>query len=198
MVRIGTFSIIATACLLLSACGEAVETGPQLALMNEPQVGLDTYSETTGYKLGAGDKMRIIVFGEPDLSGEFFVDDAGSVDLPLIGDVEAGGATVSEFEQKVVTRFSDGYLRDPKISIEVLNYRPFFIIGEVKSGGEYPYKGGLTVQDAVAIAGGYSYRANERVAFIRRANSDQETRVELSQRVPIFPGDNVRIPERFF
>ena len=142
--------------------------------------------------------MRVIVFGEPDLSGEFFVDDAGSVDLPLIGDVQAGGATVSEFEQKVVARFSDGYLRDPKVSIEVLNYRPFFIIGEVKNGGEYPYKGGLTVQDAVAIAGGYSYRANERAAFIRRANSDQEIKVDLSQRVPIFPGDNVRIPERFF
>jgi polysaccharide export outer membrane protein len=198
MVRIGTFSIIATACLWLSACGDAVETGPQLALMSEPQVGLETYSETAGYRLGAGDKMRIIVFGEPDLSGEFFVDDAGSVDLPLIGDVPAGGATVSEFEQKVVARFSDGYLRDPKVSIEVLNYRPFFIIGEVKNGGEYPYKGGLTVQDAVAIAGGYSYRANERAAFIRRANSDQEIKVDLSQRVPIFPGDNVRIPERFF
>ena len=198
MVRIGTFSIIATACLWLSACGEAVETGPQLALMNEPQVALDTYADTAGYRLGAGDKMRVIVFGEPDLSGEFFVDDAGSVDLPLIGDVQAGGATVSEFEQRVVARFSDGYLRDPKVSIEVLNYRPFFIIGEVKNGGEYPYKGGLTVQDAVAIAGGYSYRANERAAFIRRANSDQEIKVDLSQRVPIFPGDNVRIPERFF
>jgi protein involved in polysaccharide export with SLBB domain len=198
MVRIGTFSMIAAACLWLSACGEAAQTGPQLALMNEPQVGLDAYSETTGYRLGAGDKMRIIVFGEPDLSGEFFVDDGGSVDLPLIGDVQAGGATVSEFEQKVVARFSDGYLRDPKVSIEVLNYRPFFIIGEVKSGGEYPYKGGLTVQDAVAIAGGYSYRANERVAFIRRANSDQEIKADLAQRVAIFPGDNVRIPERFF
>lgn len=196
--RIGTFSITAAACLWLSACGEAVETGPQLALASDPQVGLEAYSSTTGYRLGSGDKMRIIVFGEPDLSGEFFVDDAGSVDLPLIGDVDAGGATVAEFEQKVVARFSDGYLRDPKVSIEVLNYRPFFIIGEVKNGGEYPYKGGLTVQDAVAIAGGYSYRANERAAFIRRANSDQEIKVNLSQRVPIFPGDNVRIPERFF
>ena len=97
-----------------------------------------------------------------------------------------------------MARFSDGYLRDPKVSIEVLNYRPFFIIGEVKNGGEFPYKGGLTVQDAVAIAGGYSYRANVNVAYIRRAGSDQEIKVELSQRVPIFPGDNVRIPERFF
>jgi len=182
----------------LPGCAEETRSGPQSTLAYNPPADTAPLVATEGYRLGAGDKMRIIVFGEPDLSGEFFVDDGGSVDLPLIGDIPAGGATVGEFEQKVVASFRDGYLRDPKVSIEVLNYRPFFIIGEVKNGGEYPYKGGLTVQDAVAIAGGYSYRANVGSAFIRRAGSDQESRVELSQRVPIFPGDNVRIPERFF
>ena len=194
--RDSAFSMLLSVCVL-AACGDATPTVPPAAITTNPPAVTDAPA-AGGYRLGAGDKMRIIVFGEPDLSGEFFVDDSGSVDLPLIGDVSAGGQTVAEFEQKVVARFGDGYLRDPKISIEVLNYRPFFIIGEVKNGGEFPYKGGLTVQDAVAIAGGYSYRANVNVAYIRRAGSDQEIKVELARRVPIFPGDNVRIPERFF
>ena len=150
------------------------------------------------YRLGTGDKVRVIVFGEDELSGEFFVDDAGMVGLPLIGDVRAAGATVTEFEGRVVERFKDGYLRDPKVAIEVLNYRPFFILGEVKQGGEYPYKAGLTVQDAVAMAGGYTYRANTRSVLIRRAGRDREERYSLAQRVLINPGDNLRVPERFF
>lgn len=193
----GRWFFILLAGAMLSACSSVTPTIPSSTVLNSTQA-MATDSFAGGYKLGPGDKMRIIVFGEPDLSGEFFVDDSGMVDLPLIGDVAAGGQTVAAFEKQVVDRFSNGYLRDPKVSIEVLNYRPFFIIGEVKNGGEYPYKSGLTVQDAVAIAGGYSYRANQNAAFIRRAGSDAETRVALSQRVLIFPGDNVRIPERFF
>lgn len=192
--RCSAFSILLAAMLLMSGCGDTA-TAPQ-TITNPTTAPLAAVGES--YRLGAGDKMRIIVFGEPDLSGEFFVDDGGSVDLPLIGDVAAGGRTVADFEKQVIDRFSNGYLRDPKVSIEVLNYRPFFIIGEVKNGGEYPYKGGLTVQDAVAIAGGYSYRANINFAYIRRAGSDAEIKVDLAQRAAIFPGDNVRIPERFF
>ncbi len=193
----GRLFIILMAAAALSACSGQPSTTPSATVLDSTEA-MATESFSGGYKLGPGDKMRVIVFGEPDLSGEFFVDDSGVVDLPLIGDVAAGGQTVSEFEEQVVAKFSNGYLRDPKVAIEVLNYRPFFIIGEVKSGGEYPYKSGLTVQDAVAIAGGYSYRANQNTAFIRRAGTDQETKVVLSQRVAIFPGDNVRIPERFF
>jgi polysaccharide export outer membrane protein len=138
------------------------------------------------------------VFGEDDLSGEFLVGDDGRVDMPLIGAVQAQGQTVTEFQNAVVARYSAGYLKDPKISVSVLNYRPFFIQGEVGKGGEYPYKAGLTVQDAVAIAGGYTYRANTDKAFVRRAGADREVEVELNQRVAINPGDIVRIPERFF
>ena len=197
--RFGAFSMLLAMFVWMPGCGESIQSaGPQTNVVSAPQPIETGVGEGAGYRLGAGDKMRIIVFGEPDLSGEFFVDDGGSVDLPLIGDIPAGGSTVGEFEQKVVARFNDGYLRDPKVSIEVLNSRPFFIIGDVKNGGEFPYKGGLTVQDAVAIAGGYSYRANVKVAFIRRAGSDHEVKVDLSQRAAIFPGDNVRIPERFF
>jgi protein involved in polysaccharide export with SLBB domain len=153
---------------------------------------------TDQYRLGPGDKLRILVFSENDLSGEFVVGGSGAVDMPLIGAIEAQGVSVREFQERVVAKLRDGYLKDPKVSVEVLNYRPFFITGEVKSGGEYPYKAGLTVQDAVGVAGGYSYRANTRMAYIRRAGQDKEQEVELRQRVPINPGDSIRIPERFF
>lgn len=180
----------------LAGCGVAVDqiTGSTTALPQpEPMQPLASV-----YELGPGDKLRVRVFGEPELSGEFVVDNGGSVDLPLIGDVAAGGSSVSAFQERVVSRFKDGYLRDPKVSIEVLNYRPFFILGEVKNAGEYGYKSSLAVQDAVAIAGGYTYRANEGTAYIRRAGEDSEQPFDLSQRVPVYPGDIVRIPERFF
>jgi protein involved in polysaccharide export with SLBB domain len=157
-----------------------------------PSVGTDQY------RLGPGDKLRILVFSETELSGEFVVGGGGAVDMPLIGAIEAQGASVREFQERVVAKLRDGYLKDPKVSVEVLNYRPFFITGEVKSGGEYPYKSGLTVQDAVGVAGGYSYRANTRMAYVRRAGQDREQEVDLKQRVPISPGDSIRIPERFF
>jgi polysaccharide export outer membrane protein len=150
------------------------------------------------YRLGPGDRVRITVFGEDDLSGEFTVDDGGAVGLALIGNVAAAGRTVGEFQAAVATGYRDGYLRDPRVSVEVLNYRPFFIVGEVKAGGEYAYKAGLTVQDAVAIAGGYTYRANTRVVYVRHAAQDDEQRYELSGRIEVSPGDIIRVPERFF
>lgn len=164
-----------------------------------PSAGSAGAPATTGdYRLGAGDKVRVIVFGEQDLSGEFVVNDSGNIDMPLIGSVNAKGATVTEFQNRVVTQLRNGYLNDPKVSVEVLNYRPFFITGEVKNGGEYPYKANLTVQDAVGVAGGYSYRADTTYALIRRAGEDREIKVSLNSRVPINPGDSIRIPERFF
>jgi protein involved in polysaccharide export with SLBB domain len=187
-----------------SAAESPATTSPSIAdppigsLTTEAPVETAPPSDPDQYQLGPGDKVRVLVFNENDLSGEFVVDSSGSVNLPLIGAVAARGATVREFQDRVVTKLRDGYLKDPKVSIEVLNYRPFFITGEVKSGGEYPYKAGLTVQDAVGVAGGYTYRANTKTAYIRRAGQDREQEVKLSQRVPIKPGDSIRIPERFF
>lgn len=153
---------------------------------------------TDQFRLAAGDKIRVLVYNEADLSGEFVVDGSGSVNLPLIGAIAARGFTVREFQDRVVDKLRDGYLKDPKVSVEVLNYRPFFITGEVNKAGEFPYKAGLTVQDAVGAAGGYTYRANTKTAYIRRAGQDREEKVELKQRVAINPGDSIRIPERFF
>lgn len=150
------------------------------------------------YRLGSGDQVRVIVFGEEDLSGEFVVDGAGMVSLPLVGEVPAGGKTLQEFRTEIETLLSDGYLTDPRVSAEVLNYRPFYILGEVEESGEYPYTDGLTVMNAVARAGGFTYRANTRVVFIKRADTNQEVELPLTATVRVMPGDTIRIAERFF
>lgn len=191
---------------LLTACGASTGGPGTAGLSAAPesygatvQSAVPTAAGTaTAYRLGSGDKVKVNVFGEADLSGEFLVGDNGRIDLPLIGAVQARGQTVTQFQNAVVARYSAGYLRDPKVSVSVLNYRPFFIQGEVGKGGEYPYKAGLTVQDAVAIAGGYTYRANTGKAFVRRAGQDREVEIQTNQRVAINPGDIIRIPERFF
>jgi polysaccharide export outer membrane protein len=150
------------------------------------------------YHLGAGDKVRIIVFGEDSLSGEFFVSAAGTVSFPLIGDISVLGLTIPELQKAVETKLADGYLKQPRVSAEVLNYRPFYILGEVMKPGEYPYTSGLTVLNAVATAEGFTYRADTHKVFIKRATSLGEHEFPLTTATPVEPGDTIRIGERFF
>jgi len=150
------------------------------------------------YKLGSGDKIRVIIFGEPDLSGEFTISGDGIVSLPLIRDVRAGGLTASQLQANVENAFKEGYLKDPRVSIEVLTFRPFYILGEVVKPGEYPYSNGITVVNAVALASGYTYRANQKKVFIRHAGATVEEEVPLSSATPVAPGDTIRIAERYF
>ena len=122
-----------------------------------PNVATDVVSPVRNaeeYKLGSGDQLRVIVFGEEALSGEFVVDGGGYVSLPLIGEVKAEGYTIRNFQRNIESALQKGYLNDPKVSAEVLNYRPYYILGEVGDAGEYPYSDGLTVLNAVATAGG--------------------------------------------
>lgn len=150
------------------------------------------------YMLGTGDKLRIIVFGETDLGGEYVVDGTGYVQMPLIGEVEARGLSVRQFEKAVSAKLADGYLKDPRVSIEVVNYRPFSILGEVKNPGNYPYVNGMTVLNAVALAGGFTDRANESEVYIRHAGSAKEAEVPVDGTTKINPGDIIRVKERFF
>jgi protein involved in polysaccharide export with SLBB domain len=151
------------------------------------------------YHLGAGDKVRIIVFGEESLTGEFLVPGgAGTIAFPLIGDVQASGLSVSGLQAEIEGKLRDGFLKDPHASIEVLNYRPFYILGEVMKPGEYPYTNGLTVLNAVATANGFTYRANTHKVFIKRANTPGEQEIDLTTATPVEPGDTIRISERFF
>ena len=150
------------------------------------------------YKLGTGDKLRVIVFGEADLGGEYVVDSGGFVRLPLIGQIHAAGDTVRQFENEVTSKLKDGYLKDPRVSAEVLNYRPFYIIGEITKPGEYAYVNGMSVLNAVALAGGYTPRADQRRVYIRRDGTGTEQTLSADQTTKVNPGDIIRVAERFF
>jgi polysaccharide export outer membrane protein len=150
------------------------------------------------YRLGSGDKIRLIVFGESDLSGEFTISGDGMVSLPLIKEVRAAGLTATQLQANVEGAFKEGYLRDPRVSIEVLSFRPFYILGEVNRPGEYPYSNGITVVNAVALASGYTYRANQKKVFIRHAGAMAEEEIPLTSTTMVAPGDTVRIAERYF
>ena len=150
------------------------------------------------YLLGSGDRVRVTVFGEEELSGEFEVDGSGTISLPLIREVQAGGLRIRQLEQVISEKLLDGYLKNPRVSIEVLNYRPFYILGEVKQPGSYPYVSGMTVLNAVALAGGYTYRAKKNGLLITHANRSESKEQPASEETVVLPGDIVKVPERFF
>jgi protein involved in polysaccharide export with SLBB domain len=151
------------------------------------------------YRLGANDKIRVITFGEDSLTGEFFIGGSGKVSLPLIGEVQAAGLSISQFQKEVETALKQGeFLKDPHVSVEVLTYRPFYILGEVNKPGEYPYSNGLTVLNAVATANGFTYRANDKKVFIKRQDANQEQEFPLTTQLLVAPGDTIRIAERYF
>ncbi|MGE0408061.1 MAG: polysaccharide biosynthesis/export family protein [Amphiplicatus sp.] len=150
------------------------------------------------YAIGPSDKIRLIVFGEPELSGEFSVNSGGEISLPLLGELKVSGKTIEEVRQMVTKGLSSGYINDARVAAEITAYRPFYILGEVATPGEYPYSAGMTVFKAVAAAGGFSYRAKKSSVHIKRAVGGEEMEFKLTQELAVFPGDVVRIGERFF
>lgn len=180
--------------LLASAAGGAASlagcgtTGAQDGLRTEA---------ASEYRLGAADQLRITVFGEPDLTGQYVIGSQGAIAYPLIGDINAAGLTVPEFTSRLEESLRQ-YVRAPNVSIEVVNYRPFFILGEVNRPGSYPYSAQLTVLNAVATAGGFTHRANRSRVYIKHANATDEVAYELDNTTPAQPGDTIRIGERFF
>ena len=150
------------------------------------------------YKLGPGDSLRVTVYEEPDLSGEFEVDGSGNLSMPLIGEVAVGDLTLREVESAIVTMLLDGYLKQPRVSIDVLNYRPFYILGEVHKPGSYSYVNGMTVYNAIALGGGFTPRAKEKGIEITRGNDPGKRAQKASIDTQVLPGDIVRVKERFF
>ncbi|RZJ94300.1 MAG: polysaccharide export protein [Brevundimonas sp.] len=150
------------------------------------------------YRLGASDKVRVPVFGEEALTGEFIVGANGKLSLPLIGETQAAGMTIGQFQTEIANALSQGFLNEPRVSVEVLNYRPFYILGEVNQPGTYPYTNNLTVLNAVATAGGFTYRANINRVFIKRGDGDGEIEYPLTTATRVAPGDTIRIGERLF
>lgn len=179
--------------LLLAACGTVPSLDGQSGA-----VALEEANVPTAYHLSTGDKLQINVFGEPDLSGEFDVNEGGSITYPLLGQIVAVGRTVEELRQALATELNRNYLVNPKVSVEVLNYRPFFILGEVNNPGSYPYQSDMTVRQAVALAGGYTRRAVTSEMTLIRPTEDGEVELEVEQRARVLPGDTIQVERRFF
>lgn len=150
------------------------------------------------YTLGAGDRLRVVVFGQDGLSNTYAVDGAGKITMPLIGPIAARGKTTGELASAISAKLKAGYIREPHVAVEVESFRPFFILGEVTNAGQYAYVNGLTVQSAVAIAGGFSPRALKTNAHVSRIVDGRTVTATVPLSYPLRPGDTVTIDERWF
>lgn len=157
-----------------------------------------SFDPGANYLLEPGNRVRINVFGENNLSGDFQVDALGNVALPLVGNVPASGISADSFAERIGSALQrSGYLREPRINVEIVTYRPYYVLGEVRQPGEYPYTLSMTVLSAIAKAGGYDYRAREGTIVLIRTVDGKQREYLADERTPILPGDILRVPERF-
>jgi polysaccharide export outer membrane protein len=176
-----------------AGCAPAAPVPAYGAYAGYPQAGFET-----PYTLDAGDRLRITVFGQEGLSNSYAVDAAGNITMPLVGTVPARGLTTEQLSQSLTERLKQGYIREPKLAIEIEAYRPFFIHGEVATPGQYAYVANMTVENAVAIAGGFGPRADKNKVTLSRNLGGQTTKAVVGLNHPLRPGDTLRIGERWF
>jgi polysaccharide export outer membrane protein len=150
------------------------------------------------YRLDAGDQLRVVIYDQPSLTNIYEVDQSGRVSMPLIGDVPARDATTDELAQRIKARLASAYLRDPDVTVEVNEYRPFFVLGEVNAPGQYAYVPGITAETAVATAGGFSDRANKRSVRVSRTVNGKLFEARMPIIEAIRPGDTIYVPESLF
>jgi protein involved in polysaccharide export with SLBB domain len=197
-------------CLALVTLGPmtACESDPTPIVEADETLGLVPSGVRTGngtaavsgdYRLGPNDRTRITVFGQPNLTGEFTLDGNGSIAYPLIGNINANGLTPTELQQTIANRLDHDYLRNPSVAVEVLTRRPFYVIGEVQKPGNYPYVTDMTALNAVAMAGGYTYRARTTEYYIKRLDQNgRMVRVVAKPETILRPGDTLEVRERYF
>jgi polysaccharide export outer membrane protein len=173
------------ACAGLAACAAT-------ATMTLPAV------DVVEYRLSPGDRLKLEVFREEGLSGEYVISDQGTIGLPLVGDVPAAGRTLGQLRGELTATLARDYVREARINLEMVGYRPIYILGEVQKPGEYAYGDRMSILALVAKAGGFTYRANEKVVFVRHANEAVETAYRLTSGAAVLPGDTVRIDKRYF
>jgi polysaccharide export outer membrane protein len=159
--------------------------------------GIDPAFETP-YSLDAGDRLRVVVFGQEGLSNSYSVDGAGKISMPLIGAVEARGHTTDELARSIAAKLRNGFVREPHVAVEVETFRPFFVLGEVNAAGQYAFVNGMTIETAVAIAGGFSPRAWKQHATVSRLVDGQIVHARVPISYPIRPGDTINVEERWF
>ena len=160
--------------------------------------GYADFKADVPYTLATGDRLRVIVFGQDGLSNSYAVGSSGNISMPLIGAVRAQGLTTAALERSVEDKLRNGYIRDPKVSIEVDAYRPFFVLGEVTIAGQYPYISGMTAETAVAVAGGFTPRANKYEVDLTRVVDGHPVTASVPVDQPVKPGDTIFVRERFF
>lgn len=188
--------MVAIVCLVdMAVCGVA---NPVTAQAPTRAAGAQRPVADGSYMLGPGDKLQISVYGEEELTGEQQVGPDGTVAMPLIGRVPATGRTVTAVSDEIRTKLASGYVQNPSVTVIITAYRPFYILGEVNTPGQYEYAKGLTVLAAVARAGGFTYRAKKNDVFVKHEGSAAEERVKLTGDLPVQPGDTIRIAERYF
>lgn len=180
---------LAIAGVATSAPAMAPDSSGRTATVSDPE-----------YVLGADDKVHITVFGEDHLTGDYSVTSGGVISFPLIGNVPAAGRNLSAVQEEIRARLASGYLRDPKVALEVATFRSLYVLGEVNKPGEYPFRTNLTLEQAVATAGGFTYRASKKKIYLRHAGEQTKTRVGVDGEsvVMLRPGDTVSVGERFF
>jgi polysaccharide export outer membrane protein len=150
------------------------------------------------YTLDSGDRLRIVVFGQEGLTNTYIVDVSGKIAMPLIGTISARGLTTTQFARAIADRLRQGFIREPHVAVEVETYRPFFILGEVTAPGQYPYVPNMTVETAVAIAGGFTPRAYRYDVEVSRSASGVTARQKVPLIAPVRPGDTITVSERWF
>jgi len=192
-VSIGIVSLLA--CFALGGCDGVASLGPA---SQAEQQALIHQAATTAPTLQPGDKIKVTVFDEPNLSGDYEVDSAGYVSLPLAGTLKAGGLSKQQMEHVLASKFSSEYLRNPKVTVDIASFRPFYVMGEVAKPGQYKYKDGLNVMSAIAIAGGETYRAKKSTVQIQHVGEAGFHDYPLSPTIPVLPGDLIRVPQRYF
>jgi polysaccharide export outer membrane protein len=192
--RIGALAMVVVG--LMTACSSSPPSSGARTVAAAATTG--GAADVAGYRLGAGDQVRVTVFRHVDLSGDFQLDGEGYFAMPLVGEILGGGLSARQLESEIEKRLKEGgFLVNPQVGIEVLNYRPFYIIGEVNNPGSYQYVNGMTVINAVALAGGFTYRADQSDIVINRGGS-QGPEVEALLDSQVLPGDIINVTERFF
>lgn len=182
-------ALVAVALILLPGAAAARDAAPAASAAT-PAVPV--------YRLGPDDKVRINVYGEDALNAEYLVGSDGNISFPLLGMVEAKGLTLAELQALLTRRLAESAINDPKVSVDIVEYRPFYVLGEVQKAGQYPYRTGLTVMAAIATAGGFTYRANKKTVMIQRFGEPAERSFPLGPQTVVLPGDTIRVKERFF
>ncbi len=194
--RTVSLAIASAFALLSAACGNDYE-GKSLKFTGDHAAD---YALSTGdYRIGSGEKLLITVFGQPELTRQYQIDGAGRLAFPLVGTVTAAGMTPAALESLLADKLDPDYVREANVTVEVMNFRPFYIVGEVRQPGSYPFVPGMTVLNAVALGGGYTYRARETAFLLRRpAGNGTVDHLLANADTPILPGDIVTVRERYF